>query len=365
MTAERYIMREIIKPAAVICFVLVFIYGSFIAARYWASAAQGHIPGSTVMVLVFFRVVVSLEILLPTTLYLSVVLALSRLYRDGEITAMFACGISPLRITASVFFTALIAALLVACLSLFIRPWAWDQFYSMKARAKASFDLTRMKGGVFYEIWHGQRVIFAEKVNNQKNRAENIFIQTRRNDTLQIINARRATQFYDRQTSMPVLILYQGKDYEFSNSRDKEIVVQFDQLELSLEPREVVREEKVKATPTFKLASSRSLQEIAEFQWRLISPVSTLLLALLAVPLAKSSPRQGKYARIPAAILVFAAYYNLIAIIKKWVAQGVISTIPGLWWSQILLFLLVIFLFWQPELSVILRRRFIKSRLGI
>jgi lipopolysaccharide export system permease protein len=357
MIAERYIMREIIKPAAVICFVLVFIYGSFIAARYWASAAEGHIPGSTVMVLVFFRVAVALEILLPTTLYLSVVLALSRMYRDGEITAMFACGISPFRITRAVFFTAFLAALLVACFSLFIRPWAWDQFYSMKARAKASFDLTRMKGGVFYEIWHGQRVIFAEKVNNKKNRAENIFIQTRRDDSLQIIHARQARQFYDSRTSMPVLILLRGKDYEFSSSRDKEIVLQFDQLELTLEPREVVKEEKVKATPTSRLLVAGNLQEIAELQWRLISPVSTLLLALLAVPLARSSPRQGKYARVPLAILVFAAYYNLSAIIKKWVAQGVISTFPGLWWSQLLLLLVMVFLFWQPELSLMWHRR--------
>ncbi len=357
MIAERYIMREIMKPAAVICFVLVFIYGSFMAARYWASAAQGQIPGSTVMILVFFRIAVAMEILLPTTLYLSVVLALSRLYMDGEITAMSACGISPFRVTRAVFLTALLTALLVACFSLFIRPWAWGQFYSMKARAKASFDLSRMKGGVFYQIWHGRRVIFAEKVNSGRNRAENIFIQTRRDDAIQVIQARHARQYYDPQTSMPVLILFKGRDYEFSSSGDKEMVLQFDQLELSLEPRDIMTEQRVKATPTRSLLGSGDLRETAELQWRLVSPVSTLLLALLAVPLSRSSPRQGKYTRIPLAILIFAAYYNLSAIVKKWVAQGVIGPFPGLWWSQILLLVLIILLFSQPEISVLWQRR--------
>ena len=357
MIAERYVMREIIKPAAVICAVLVFIYGSFIAARYWAAAAHGDLPGSSVMILVFFRIAIAMEVLLPTTLFLSVVLALSRLYRDGEITAMFACGISPLRLTMTVFITSLLVAVCVACFSMFIRPWAWDQFFSMKARAKASFDLTRMKGGVFYEIWHGRRVIFAEKVNNKKNRAENIFIQTRHNDTLQIIYARKARQYLDRQLLMPVLILSDGKDYEFSEVGDKEIILQFAKSELALEPRDIVRQERVKAKPTERLLHTHNLEETAELEWRFIAPVSTILLALLAVPLSRSAPRQGKYARIPLAILVFAAYYNLSALTKKWVAKGAVSAFPGLWWSQIVLAALILFLFWQPEISLLWRRR--------
>ncbi len=363
MIAERYIMREILKPAAVICSILIFIYGSFIAARYWAAAAQGQLPGSTVMILVFFRIAVAMELLLPTTLFLSVVLALSRLYRDGEMTAMFACGISPIRITLAVLAISLIIAMLVACFSLVIRPWAWDEFFTMKAQAKASFDLTRMKAGVFYEIWHGRRVIFAEKVNNKKNQAENIFIQTKHDDNLQIIYARHARQFYDKGRRTPILILSDGKDYEFAKKSDKEVILQFEQSELSLEPRQIVKEERVKAAPTQKLLHSSSLEEIAELQWRLITPISTVLLALLAVPLSRSSPRQGKYAKLPLAILLFAAYYNLSAIAKKWVAQGVLAAFPGLWWSQILLGILILFLFWQPQLHTMLRRKRLHAKM--
>ncbi len=357
MIAERYIIREILKPTAVICSILIFIYGSFIAARYWAAAAQGELPGATVMILVFFRIAVAMEILLPTTLYLSVVLTLSRLYRDGEMTAMFACGISPVRIVKAVFITSVMIAILVACFSLYIRPWAWDQFFTIKARAKASFDLTRMKAGIFYEINHGKRVIFAQRVNNRKNQAEDIFIQTRRKDSLQVIYAKHARQFFDKKLALPILILYHGKDYEFSNSGDKEVILQFEQSELSLEPGQIVKEDRVKAAPLKRLLHSNNLQEVAELQWRLITPVSTVLLALMALPLSKSSPRQGKYAKVPLAILLFAAYYNLTAIAKKWVAQGIIATFPGLWWSQIALFLLFVVLFWYEDLSRIYRKR--------
>jgi len=357
LLAERYIIREIVKPAALICAVLVFIYGSFIAARYWAAAAQGELPGTTVMILVFYRIAIAMEVLLPTTLYLSVVIAISRLYRDGEMTAMLACGISPFRITRAVFITGLLAAVLVACFSLSIRPWAWEQFFMVKARAKASFDLRRMKGGIFYEIWNGRRVIFAERVNGGKNRAENIFIQTRNNGKLQVIFAKEARQYLPERAAVPMLILYNGRDYEFSQTGDREVILQFEQSEMALEPGEIVKEEKIKASPTRRLLHARDSREVAELEWRLITPVSTLLLALLALPLSRSSPRRGRYASVPLAILVFAAYYNLAAIAKKWVAQGLIDAFPGLWWSQIMLLGLAVFLFWLPELKVIFSRR--------
>ena len=82
-----------------------------------------------------------------------------------------------------------------------------------------------------------------------------------------------------------------------------------------------------------------------------------MLLALLGVPLSRSSPRQGKYAKVTSAVLVFAIYYNLSAMAKKWVAQGVLDAVPGIWWVQVLLGGLLLLLLWQPTKMLRWRRR--------
>lgn len=356
MIIQRYIIREILKPTATICLVLVCIFGCYISTRYGEDAIQGLLPGSLVFKLILLRIVIALEVLLPTALFFSVVIALGRLYRDAELIAMFACGISITRVIKSVFVVALAGSLLVACLSLFLRPWAWHQFFHTKAQAEANFDLSRMKGGNFYKT--GNRIIFAEKVDQQENRASQLFIQTQRANSLQIIYANQAIQYRDSTSGKPFLLFKDGHLYEFSSISDSGLIVEFESSAMPLEPQEIIEQEyKVKAATTTSLLHSNNLEERAELQWRLTAPLSIILLALLAIPLSRSAPRQGKYTNTFAAIGIFAVYYNFSVLAKKWVAQGAIPALPGVWWGQLLLAALVWMLLWQPLFFPFRRKR--------
>ncbi len=343
MIIDRHISREIIKPFVTICSILVFIFGCYIATRYLEDAVHGSLPGTTVILLILLRITIALEVLLPTTLFLSVVIAFSRMYRDAEMAALSACGIRMARVIKPVFWVSVVTALIVACFSLFIRPWAWGQFFDLKARAKANFDISRMKSGIFYEIENGERVIFADRVDDQAKLARGVFIQTRRNGQLQIIRADQATQFPDPATGNTVLVFRDGFRYDFT-AFDREVtILQFEQAIMKLVPKEVIQKEyRIKAASTGRLFRSHRLEEIAEYQWRIINPLSAVLLALLGAPLSRVDPRQGKYAKIPAALMVFAVYYLLSAVMKKWVGQGVVATVPGMWSVQILLAVLLL-----------------------
>jgi lipopolysaccharide export system permease protein len=353
---DRYIIREISRPAVMICTSLVGIFGCYIATRYLEDSVQGQLPGSTVILLVLLRIAIALEVLLPTTLYLSVMIAFGRLYRDSEMTGMFASGLRMARVLRPVVFTAITAGLIVACFSLYIRPWAWDQFYALKAQAQVSFDMTRMKDGTFYEIEDGKTVIFAENVDNHTQQARHVFMQINRPGKMQIIYSQAANQYPQDATLEPLLVLQTGHLYEFTETEKACDILQFGTLAMPLAAKDKMSsEQKVKAVSTEQLLHSRNLEDIAELQWRLIAPFSTLLLALLGVPLSRSSPRQGKYAKVPLGILVFAVYYNLSAMTKKWVGQGIVDSIPGIWWIQLLLAGLLLVLLWQPTLPF--RRR--------
>ncbi|NPA94680.1 MAG: LPS export ABC transporter permease LptF, partial [Thermodesulfobacteria bacterium] len=358
MIIERYITRQILRPMLAICAVLIAIFSCYMAARYWAHALEGSLPASVVTVLIACRSVVALELLLPVTLYLSVVLAISKFIRQMELTAMYACGIGPWRVVQAVAALSAVVAILVACLSFYVRPLAWSTFFELKARARSSFDLSRMKSGIFYEIWGGKRVIFAERVNKKKNQAEKVFIRTKTPDSIQVIYAKSASQTGLTQSGSPVLILHDGKEYEFSKSGENDFLLAFKSSRLVLEPRQISPEQKMKAVTTGRLLKGAGLEGLAELQWRFLMPISTLLLPLCGIGMALrfTSVRSGKNNGLIAAILFFAAYYNLVAILKKWVANGTMPAVPGLGVGVLILVAGCVIFLW-PEFSSIFVRQ--------
>ena len=332
---------------------MVVIFASYRAAQYLAEAVAGVISGKMVIYLILLKVLVALEVLLPTTLFLSVVIALGRLYTDFEITALFASGIGISRVLKAVLFLSVPLAIVVACLSLYVRPWAYQKGYLLRDQAKAELDISKWKEDNFYEIRKMKRVIYADKINPKKRRAEGVFIYSDRGDKVQVIYSKKVYQKTDDKTGNPLLIFVDGNLYEFSRTTDEGHIMKFRQSLLSIDDLggKKSKKNRRKAASTSRLARSPKPEEIAEFQWRLSTPFSTVLLALLAIPLSRTAPRGGKYGKVGVAVLIFAAYYNTSAMAKNWVEQGVVGTVPGLWWVVALLGTLVLVLLIQPNLS--------------
>ena len=351
MIIDRYLIREISKPLIAICAFLVVIYASYRATQYLAEAVAGVIAGKIVLYLVFLKIATAMEVLVPTTLYLSVVVALGRLYTDSEMTALFACGVGIGRVFKAVMYLAVPFAVLVACLSLYVRPWAFQQGYLLTAKAKTALDIGKWKEGNFYKIPGMDRVIYAEEIKQEKKRAEGVFIQSDKGDTVQVIYAKKVQQYDDDRNDKPLLVFQDGYVYEFSRTSEEGHFMKFQQSTMSIDSgRTKPMEYKRKAASTWKLGRSDDLEDIAEFQWRVSTPISTLLLALLGIPLSRTAPRKGKYAKLVAAVIVLALYYNTAAIAKDWLQQGVVGPGVGIWWVVVLLAIVVLVLLLQPKL---------------
>jgi lipopolysaccharide export system permease protein len=338
-----------------ICALLVIVFGSYSAAQYLADAVGGLLPTSAVMLLIVLKIAIALEVLLPTTLYLSVVISLGRMYRDSEMIALESCGVGISRILKSVFYYALIVAILVAGLSLFVRPWAYEKIYWWKAQAKSNFDISRIEAGNFYELQEGDLVIYAAKVKRARNHGENIFLRSKDGDRRQVIYAKRAYQGIEENSGQQVLLLQDGFLYEFALKGEKGKVTQFQKATYVLMPKEIIpKKYRRKAAPTSFLIGSDSLEDIAELQWRFSTPISAILLGLLGIPLSRTTPRKGKYGKLVTAVLIFAVYYNVSIVAKNWVEKGTVSPIPGMWWVPALLAALIITLFWH-QISVMFK----------
>ena len=144
-----------------------------------------------------------------------------------------------------------------------------------------------------------------------------------------------------------ILFFLNGYRYEFALNRKADQVLKFKQFIIHLPKETVPVEYKSKATSIMQLARSDDPEDIAEFQWRLSMPLSTVLLGLLAVPLSRTALRQGKCIKTPAAVVIFAVYYNSILMAKTWVGHGVVGTVPGIWWVHALLACLFLALIWK------------------
>lgn len=349
MIIDRYIIREVLQPLLATCFALVAIFVTYSLSRFLVDADAGLLQPVDVARLTFLKALISLDVLLPLSLYLAVMTGLGRLYSDSEIYAMRAAGISESRLLRPLFGLACAVAIIVASLSGWARPWAYEQAYEIKAAAEANAETGRIRAARFYSFGENDRTIFIEHISDNGTDLNGIFIRTHKSDGLQVITAAQGVFSYFAEPSVHRLEL---KDAQvFRKVRDgTDISARFGSFTLLLTaqtPQDPGY--KVKSASIQALRTSPDLEDKAEFQWRISTPISALLLAIAAIPLSRSRPRQGRYAKMLLALGIYAIYFNLLNVSRSWVEQGSFGFI---WWVPALLALFVAVLYFP-----VLRRK--------
>src|SRR5258708_3727362 len=195
MIISRYLLREILGPLAVVLSVLCVLQASYGAASFLSDAVSGLLPTDMIVQVISLRSLIALEMLIPIALYLSVVMALGRMYVDSEMTALFALGLTPDRLMGIVFGLSLSAAVVVARLSLIARPWAYSRSHELASVAEASLNTNNMQAGTFHGGGKGERTIYLERREGAMAAAGRVFLQLRlRGGGTRIIYARSIEQ---------------------------------------------------------------------------------------------------------------------------------------------------------------------------
>lgn len=350
MILDRYLIREITRPFLAMATVLTVIFISYSMARFLSDAAAGLLPTSTVVQMVLIKSLIALEVLLPIALYLGVVVGLGRLYSDHEMIVLTACGVSDIRVLGTILRLALLVAMVVAFLSIVVRPWAYQERFNVRAAAEVDFDLQSLESGVFHVSPNSEYTIFAETMDSKNEVARSVLFKIMREDNLDIIAADELRQGQDDSGDPFALTFSSGNAYVLDRQGTQDVSLSFDELTLRLAHPEARKPGyRSKTQSSLELRRSENADDVAELQWRFSTPIITVLLALLAVPLSQVSPRQGKYGKVTVALLVYALYYNLTTLAKGWVEQGIVGSFPGLWWPHVLLMLLLTALVGGPR----------------
>ncbi len=345
---DRYLLREVVQTSVAVTGVLLVILLSNQLARVLGQAAQSEFPGEVVLALIGLTTLQQLTVLVPIGLFLGIVLALGRLYHESEMTAMAACGVGPLAIYRPiVLFTALVVALLAA-LSFRVVPDAAGRAQQIRIEAMRQAQFGALEPGRFRSFASGDAVFYAEKVR-PSGQLQGVFVQRRVNDRIEIAVAERAEQRGAGQAQQ-LFVLFDGRRYEGVPGSREWRVVEFAEHGIPVRmPEFQARKGRHHFKSTRALASSRSRADRAELAWRVAVPVMAAVLMVLAVPLARLRPRQGRYARIGLAVLAYFIYSNLLAAVRVWIEKGSPGGSLGMWWVHVLPLGLAAWLLWREE----------------
>ena len=327
---------------------LVIVFTGYTFAIKLSEAADGIIPLSVVAHLIGLKSVITLEVLLPTALYLSIIAALSRFHRDSEMTAINTAGVGEARILRSVIILSVLIAVIVGAISLFARPWAYRQSYQIEAEARAEFDIRKIEPGQFIELQGSKYVLFARAVDKGKGRLHDVFLQSEQGKKTQLIFAQEAFLPPIRAGERRSFDFLNGYNYLLDRRGSQDTTIKFKHMKVFIPPDKVDTKYRRRAEPTMNLYRSDAPKDVAELQWRLSTPLATVLLSLLAVPLSRSAPRQGRYHNFILAILVYVGLFNLTGVARTWVEDGKVPSFPGIWWIYLVPLLLFVALMVAP-----------------
>lgn len=343
---DRYLLREVTLSFVAVTGVLLVVLLSNQFARVLGQAAATGFPLDIVMTLIALTTLQQLTVLLPIGLFLGVVLALGRLYHESEMTAMTACGVGPMRIYRPIFVLSVIVAVLLAVLSFRVVPAAWIKSSELRINATRAAQFGALEPGRFRTFAGGDAVFYAERVE-ANGELHGVFVQRSVGDKIEVAMADRAVQ---RGAGQPeqLFILYDGRRYEGVPGVPNWRIVEFREHGIPVRlPDAKKSKSKVEMKSTQSLLASKEPRDRAELAWRTAVPLMALVLMVLAVPLSKLRPRQGRFARVAYAVLAYFIYSNLLAAARVWMQKDSPGGQLGLWWVHVLPLALAAWLLWH------------------
>jgi lipopolysaccharide export system permease protein len=343
---DRYLLREVTWTFVAVTGVLLVVLMSNQFARVLGQAAQNDFPSGIVFTLIGLTTMQQLTVIVPIGLFLGIVLALGRLYHESEMTAMTACGVGPLQVYRPLALLAIVVALLLGVLSYRFVPYAWQKATDLRIAAIRAAQFGALEPGRFRSLAGGDAVFYAERVD-KSGELYNVFVQRNEGDVMEVALAERAVQ---RGAGQPeqMFILYNGRRYEGVPGQPNWRIVEFREHGIPVRlPSTKVARSKEEVKPTAALLGSSNPAERAELAWRTAVPVMALVLTVLAVPVAKLRPRQGRFARVGLAVLAYFLYSNLLAAARVWIQKDAPAGQLGLWWVHLVPLGIAAFLIWQ------------------
>ena len=326
MLLYRYLLREIAIAFAFVASLVSIIFAIYSLTLFLTDAADGLLKIDEVLKLTFYKSIIALEVLLPIAFYFGILISFGQLQMHNEYTAMSACGFRSNRLNSTYIGFGLMIALLIGTISLSLRPWAYHNMYHLKDIAESSYEVDRIQAKRFYSYADDNRVIYIREIAEDKSNLAGIFIRKQAEDSTEIITAPTGR-----------IEMFAGIDHHYLELEEALIfktgpaqnffVGRFHHLVMRLKTQgQSVQKYRSKSADNNSLSNSDNSYDKAEWEWRLSTPLSTIILTFIALAIIKNSNPKGRLSNLPIAIAIYAVFYNTNGVARTWVEQNLLPT---------------------------------------
>lgn len=351
MIFRRSLLREFAIMGIATFIVLLAITITTQLIRFLGYAALGNISTDAVLTFLGFASLRYLPILLSLTLFISVLMTLTRSYRDSEMVVWFTSGQGLNAWIRPVLIYAAPLVFVIAVLSLLLSPWSMGKTEEYRRQLESRDEVAAISPGVFKESRNAERVYFVEKLAANLTTVANIFVHSEEDGQIGTTVAKRGYQ-ETAPNGDRFLVLQNGRRYIGPPGSAEFRIIEFEKYSLRIESSEAKEAlPSVKSRSTADLMKEKSAEATAELIWRAGLPISAFVLCLLAIPMSFVNPRAGRSLNLMLAALLYMVYSNLLSIFQAWVAQQRIGPFLGMWSVHVVMLAVVVALFYM-RLSV-------------
>ncbi|MBO8414871.1 MAG: LPS export ABC transporter permease LptF [Proteobacteria bacterium] len=345
MIFYKYIFKEILKTQLVILFILLTIFLCQSLVGLVSRAAVGSIPVEIITSLAMCAVPEIAMIMLPLTLFLAVLLTLGRICSDSEMVVLRSVGFSPAVVMKITMVLALLTALMVGINSIYLVPEASRTQNELKADAKNNPQFLPIESGRFVSL--GERfTVYIDEVEDKdgEKSVDHIYVMDTpfAKDRGSITTAKSGYLQTD-EDGVRWLYLFDGQRYEGTLAEGSFRRINFSEFRapVTRDSEQTAEDTSKNSISTWDLLHSDITEYQVEAQWRISSLLAVLVLTMAAVPLSMVNPRQGRFAKLMPALLIFASYYMFLLSVRNLINHGNFPLYPGLYTVPVLFFLFV------------------------
>lgn len=363
MIIFRYLSRDLLLATLAVSAVLftIFLTGKF--SDYLDDAAQGKLAVDVLFTVIAYRMAGLFELILPLGFYLAILLSYGRMYMDSEMVVLSACGMSPGQLVKITLIPAAIIATIVALFSFWLSPLGAQLTEQTLADQRGRSEFESLQPGRFQNMGQGKMIAYVEGLSDDRRQLQNVFVAHQDGPGRHaIVLAEGGSQIYKAEYGQRYLVLNKGVRYQGEPGSQEFTITEFQQWGRYLPPTTSAAEITLKsdAKSTAQLLAAKDNESIATLQWRVSMPLMVMIATLLAVPLSKTNPRQGRYLKMLPAILLYVFYLTFLINARSAITKGKLDPELGLWVVHIpFLVIALVMLNWQR----ITRRR--ASRAGL
>jgi lipopolysaccharide export system permease protein len=328
MIFRRALLRELTTNAIFVFVVLVAIFVAQILVKLIGAASAGSLPTEALMPLVGFRVITLLAPLIVVSVFVAILLTLSRSWRDSEVAIWMSSGLSLLAWIRPVMLFAAPALLVSLALSTLLSPWAERRSVEYRRVLEARDELSIVAPGIFQELRKKRQVYFVEGVNLIDGKIKNVFVFSDDPAGPSLVRAEQGFLYQDASGDRYVILEngHRVKHVSVKATANEYELASFERYGIRMTGNDVKDdplEERAKETMT--LIKEATPSGLGQVFYRLSVPIAGVTLALLAIALAYVNPRLGRSVNLIIAILLLMSTLQLMNVMQTQIDRQVIG----------------------------------------